>query len=209
MVKKIIAFTLAEVLLVASIIGVIGALTIPNLQKEHDRKVYAAKAKAAFAKLDAALQQVDMVQVLNGISESEYPQKSLAVHNEMKKYLKLKSDCGLQTGSNHCFTKDDFTDSGYGAGFHIKDKDYCTTAILNDNTEYAMCIVFSTPGNIAGLDNYMGYLVVDVDGANKGPTTRGKDVYIYFVTDSGLVIPPKDYRCEIERRVFKTGLADE
>jgi len=219
MIKKIIAFTLAEILLVSGIIAVIGALTVPNLKKNHDKKAYATKAKAAFAKLDAALQNVDMSNILAGYSGSSNDKKALrsaAVHDEMIKYLKLKANCGLQSDSNYCFSKDDINvkENGHKCSgsdnFGVKGRTNCTTAIMNDNTEFALCMVAGEaglPSNAWDNIGYFGFIVVDVDGANKGPNARGQDIYLFFITDSGLMLPPDDNDEGYEPTVFKTGTA--
>ncbi|MBR1943397.1 hypothetical protein IJ843_06645 [bacterium] len=219
MIKKIIAFTLAEVLLVSGIVAVIGALTVPNLKKGHDRKVYATKAKAAFAKLDAALQNVDMSKTLagySGQSQGVKANRSLAVHNEMIRYLKLKANCNLQSDSNYCFSKNDIRvkEDGHKCSgsdnFGLKGRTNCTTAIMNDNTEFALCMVAGEGGlPSSSWDNigYFGFIVVDVDGANKGPNARGQDIYLFFITDSGLMLPPDENDKDYEPTVFKTGVA--
>ena len=54
------AFTLAEVLLVVAVIGVVAALTIPNLNKSYDAKVVSAQAKKEYSAIDAAIQNMDI-----------------------------------------------------------------------------------------------------------------------------------------------------
>ncbi len=53
--SKKIAFTLAEILIVMAVIGVVAALTVPNLKDNSDLQVNAAKAKKVFIELSSAL----------------------------------------------------------------------------------------------------------------------------------------------------------
>ena len=58
MLKKYIAFTLAEVLLVTAIIAIVAALTVPNTKKSHDEAaeiLRAKKSKLLFMKGEESL----------------------------------------------------------------------------------------------------------------------------------------------------------
>lgn len=55
--KKFIAFTLAEVLITISILGVIAALTIPNLYQQRKRKEFSAKLAHFYSKFENAIEQ--------------------------------------------------------------------------------------------------------------------------------------------------------
>ena len=180
---------MAEVLIVTAIIGVIGALTIPNIKKSYEAKANIAKAKSAFNKLDSALRHVDMNEVLNGKTTNEA--RSLAVYNAMTEYLKLAVSCGTQTDSNYCFTKTSFTDpkgfiTSYGYN-PVNMKNNCSTGILNDGTEFALCITSNYPNSLyAGGTNDRGFIFIDVDGAEKGANTRGIDIFMFCVGEEGL-----------------------
>jgi len=53
--KKIFAFTLAEVLLTMTIVGVIAAMTIPTLHYQRVKKEYSAKLKNFYSRMDNAI----------------------------------------------------------------------------------------------------------------------------------------------------------
>lgn len=57
--KKSLAFTLAEVLVVIGIIGVISALTIPNLNQNTGEKEKVAKVKKAYATINEAVARAE------------------------------------------------------------------------------------------------------------------------------------------------------
>lgn len=72
--KKIQAFTLAEVLITLGIIGVVAAMTIPTLVTNADKKVTATKLKAFYSKINQA---VKMSTAYNGEPDGwEYPKNS-------------------------------------------------------------------------------------------------------------------------------------
>lgn len=194
--KKFIAFTLAEVLIVMSVIGVIGALTLPNLKKSYGTNANIAKIKSAYTKIDSALQQMDMNKTLVQTSINSNEKRSLALLNEMANFLKLSTNCGKQTNTNYCFSKSQVVDpSGYitnALSPNSRGGD-CATAVLNDGTEFAVCLT----SNTADLDNNTqnesrGLIFIDVDGAQKGANTRGQDIFVFQIGEEGLELIQKN-----------------
>ena len=193
MIKKYIAFTLSEVLLVAGIAAVVGAMTIPGMQKSYTRKANMAKANAAYAKLDAGFQRINIPEVLrNKSTKSDW---SKAVMDELARNVKLRVNCGKQQSNNYCFTKSDITDpsgdlSSSAAKAVIKSSN-CSSAILSDGTEFIICMIYNTPTSIHNnrTTDYYGMVIVDVDGAQKGPTTRNQDIFKYYIDGTGLSVP--------------------
>lgn len=59
--KKALAFTLAETLIVMGIIGVVAALTIPNLNSSTANKEKVAKVKKIYANLEDAVGRAQAV----------------------------------------------------------------------------------------------------------------------------------------------------
>lgn len=55
MIKKSLAFTLAEVLLTMTIIGVVAAMTIPTLHYQRVKKEYTTKLKNFYSRMDNAI----------------------------------------------------------------------------------------------------------------------------------------------------------
>ena len=191
MFKKFIAFTLAEVMLVAGITAAVAAMTVPNMKKSFDKKARISKAKAVMAKLDNALQNVDMNKALRGKANKE--DWSLATLNELENYLQFRLVCGKQSSSNHCFSKNSISDSTTGIPTNFSDTvkncgDECSTAILNDGTEIAIRIFKNIPEEVSGNLDYYGFIEIDVDGAQNGPQTRGQDVFVFGVSGTGLIL---------------------
>lgn len=190
--KKFIAFTLAEVLIVASIVGIVGVLTLPNLKKSYGANANKAKVRAAFTKIDSALQLLDLNKVLTrvGNSTNNTNQKcSQSLLTALAENLKLSTNCGTQSNSNYCFTKTAITDpSGYITNSNTAvNNNNCSTAILNDGTEFAVCITSNTAETDATIGNAKrGLIFIDVDGAQKGANTRGQDIFVFPVGEESL-----------------------
>ncbi len=189
MFKKIIAFTVSEILIVSAIVAVVAALAVPNMKKSQDRSALAAKAKASMAKLDAAIHQVKLNDALNGKTTAK--DRSDAVLSEMANYLKLAAYCGKQEDTL-CFTTSvtDASNTIGGSGKPIANKD-CATATLNDGSAFAVCITNYPPTstNTFNIKDYYGYVLVDVDGPDEGLNTRAKDIYAFVISNDGLVLP--------------------
>ncbi len=60
MIKKALAFTLAEVLLTMTIIGVVAAMTIPTLHYQRVKKEYTTKLKNFYSKIDNAILDMEL-----------------------------------------------------------------------------------------------------------------------------------------------------
>ncbi len=99
------AFTLAEVLITLAVIGVVAALTLPGLIKNHNERAWAT-AKDVFEKrLEVAAKQMNTEEKLAGYSST------IDFVNELKKYIKITKVCD----SNHltkCFESKILTADG-------------------------------------------------------------------------------------------------
>lgn len=57
--RKLLAFTLSEVMITMTIVGVVAALTIPNLRYERTKKEYSAKLKNFYSRMDNAVADME------------------------------------------------------------------------------------------------------------------------------------------------------
>ena len=58
--RKILAFTLAEVLLTMTIVGVVAAMTIPTLHYSRVKKEYTAKLKNFYSRMENYILDMEM-----------------------------------------------------------------------------------------------------------------------------------------------------
>lgn len=182
------AFTLAETLVVMGIIGVVAALTIPNLSSSTANKENVARVQKAYSTINEAFERVQAeygnIQRWplrdfgwNGNNDTDF------FANRMSEYLKVSKNCARNANqgcmaSSVKYLNGTSTTSGYSA---VTDAD--TSAykmILADGTGLAIQVV---SGSI--------FMNVDIDGPRKGSGTIGKDWFrfVYDAFSTKKVIP--------------------
>lgn len=182
------AFTLAETLVVMGIIGVVAALTIPNLSSSTANKENVARVQKAYSTINEAFERVQAeygnIQRWplrdfgwNGNNDTDF------FANRMSEYLKVSKNCARNANqgcmaSSVKYLNGTSTTSGYSA---VTDAD--TSAykmILADGTGLAIQVV---SGSI--------FMNVDIDGPRKGSGTIGKDWFrfVYDASSTKKVIP--------------------
>ena len=161
------SFTLAEVLITLTIIGVIAALTIPNLMQSYKKHHVEVSVKEAYSILSNAIK---MSENENGTT-SEWDYSFLNTDfpkNKILPYLKVTKQCGYGW-ENNCFCK--------------------FSAINNQDTpQYNSWIYFASLANgmsigIQPFKYELGYIYIDIDGPKKGACKMGKDVFTFTVAN--------------------------
>lgn len=170
MFNKLKAFTMAEVLMVLGIIGVVAAITIPNLKDSADEQVYVAKAGKIYSEMETAFSRTSMkygnVNDWSGMGNNTI---GTAIGSKMAKYLDGKV-CG--TGANAtCWINGSDSNETMDAAYKIVLKDGASIAFLNDLT-------------IANFSGNALKILVDVDGSEKGSDTLGIDQFYMYVLSS-------------------------
>ena len=176
--KKKIAFTLAETLITLGIIGVVAAMTIPNLITTHQKKVMVVKLQKSISILNQAYKlsvaeqgQPEVNDILN-LDIKDYFNKYWAPFLKYSTYCNTPMDCGYKSrffkqldGENYSFQMTNAanftfqTNEGFVYSIQIRG--------FWDGYPYFNGTV-GTNGTIA--------IVVDLNGS-KGPNTFGKDVF--------------------------------
>ena len=82
------AFTLAEVLITLSIIGIVAALTIPSMIENHNKKAWSTAKDLWDKKLVEATRQMNIDGVMTGVANSTEDYM-----NYFKKYVKVIKTC--------------------------------------------------------------------------------------------------------------------
>jgi prepilin-type N-terminal cleavage/methylation domain-containing protein len=99
------AFTLAEVLIVIGIIGIVAAITIPNLMQKNYEKHVLSQLQSTHAIL---VQAIKMAEEENGeletwiTSKMTDNQKANALAEKLKPFLKIAVDCGVGVKKGVC-----------------------------------------------------------------------------------------------------------
>ena len=165
------AFTLAEVLVVIGIIGVVSALTIPNLQQGTNSKEVITKVTKAKATIDEAYGRAIATYgdpCLWTKGQTTAAAQAAVWYNRIFENLKVDKDCGLVDNTNRtCW---DSTSNFGNTYYKVK---------LADGTSMAM---IANTGVIASGYNCGSYgtaysFSIDIDGPNKGSGKDCDDIY--------------------------------
>ncbi len=181
--KKVLAFTLAETLIVIGIIGIVSALTLPNLNSSTGDKEKIAKLQKLYQNLNDALGRAEAaygpigVWTVNDDCSSGYNPCSKRIGERLTEFMKISKTCGMDAG-NGCF-KSGMSKRLNGQFY----QDY-------DNNRYSYKVITAD-----GISLYINCskiqcgFDVDIDGPNKGVYTLGKDVFMFKCTSDKKVYP--------------------
>ncbi len=153
-------FTLAEVLTTLTVIGVVSALTLPNLVNNANTTAQIgpklAKAASAFEQANQNLMNNNFVEKL---SETDYFSSNESYITELKKYLKITTSTA-------------------------------STFTTKDGTLFTIVDVFKVPTNPkdAAYSQYIGDLEIDLNGSNN-PNTAGSDIFSFTIWNDGSLRP--------------------
>ena len=196
-------FTLAEVLITLGVIGVVAALTLPNLLQNHQKKVFVTQlqrtvnlvSNSATALMGdnnaASLADSYLVAVASKGDDDklQYDTKN-AQGKFMSTYFKVARDCGMDNRAaclgDTYYSLDrsqsfNLNDASYLGGTGGNSWDfYCVTI----NTGATVCMTQMHPDE----DGWHGYasVVVDVNGP-AGPNTNGRDLFQFELYSDGRI----------------------
>ena len=178
------AFTLAEVLIVIGIIGVVAALTLPNLNHATGDKEKVTRVKKIYSTLSEA---VDRAQAIygpfdtwfNDLRDSDGDIENMVAANErfakrVTEFMKVSKDCGFGDG---CFSNAPLleTDNSYASENYLED--------LQSENDYMVALADGI--SLAFYSCY--FITVDIDGPNKGKNQKGNDIFGFGFDDNANV----------------------
>ena len=167
------AFTLAETLIVMGIIGVVAALTLPNLNSSTGDKEKVAKVKKIYSNLQDAYGRAVAVYGPYDewfINDSTAAAKSKRIGERITEFMKISKTCGASiTG---CFT----ATSTKG----ILNSSGCRVYGSYDGDGYTYITADGTSLGFRYVADSGFYVVFDIDGPNKGSYTLGVDYFIFY-----------------------------
>lgn len=217
--RKALAFTLAEVLVVLGIIGVVSALTLPNLGQNTGNKETVAKLQKVQSELNDALgrAQAEYGPVKTWFRGGNYADATLRnrFNDRIEEFLKVSKTC--ESNKSGCFTNTspkNFRGASTTLLWNLNpapSKEY----ILADGTSVYFhmwdktCNVYNAPD---GSKTGCAWLAVDLDGPNKGPHQAGKDIFVFDISYTYGVYPFGSFQVAydldtIYKRCFNTGEA--
>lgn len=190
--KKLIAFTLAEVLIVLGIIGVVAEMTIPGLVNETQKVQFTTGYKKAYTTWAQALSQMAMDTGCTGDLSCFFDSNDLAtMGDKITKYFKIAKNCKITTNQN-CWLKSaayQYDGRERYSSFVNEDSTYYKFQTL-DGMSYAIAPnIFAncnSETNYTSLDNNLSRVcidtfLVDVNGP-KAPNIWGRDIFGFYIT---------------------------
>ena len=186
------AFTLAETLVVMGIIGVVAALTIPNLNQSTGDREKVAKLKKVYANLEDAFGRATAVygpieEWFINLPEDISENQRLA--DRMTEFMKISKNCG--TEGSGCFADGEYPELDGDVGVNPNDWDDEPKILLADGTALDFfissksCSLNSGATSDSPAAKSCGIIYVDIDGP-KGPNTMNKDYFYFIVTSTGI-----------------------
>ncbi len=160
-------FTLAEVLITLGIIGIIAALTLPNLIANHREQVTINKLKKFYSVMSQAYWRIVEKQ---GSTYSNWelgetlPEQAESMANYFKEYLLVSKDCGFEAG---CFIDANYKLANGGLSINFLKGPIRYMIILNDGSAIAF---------------YKNVIYYDTNGTTQ-PNQFGRDIFQINISD--------------------------
>ncbi len=177
------AFTLAEVLITLGIIGIVAAMTIPNIISKNFEKRTVTQLKATQSILAQAIR----------LSEEEYGDASswtqerwttkgaIEIADKLKPSLKIAVDCGTSDPSGNCIKKTYYRKNGQKHDVnYATDRRYYKVVLLNGTAIWWKATDASELRGGVYIEIW-----VDTNGTNL-PNTWGKDLFVFAYENEGL-----------------------
>ena len=182
--KKILAFTLTEVLVTLGVIGVVAAMTIPTMVNNYQKKVYATQLKKSYSEISQALRRMMRDNNATNLMETGYTSNPEMI----KSYFNVVKDCG-NTPANGCFA------SKYSAINGSSLSPYPGKNCFSVASGASYCMDSAS-------------ISLDVNGT-KGPNISGRDLFSISIHRDGklfaLVGSTDPSRRDAEERACKGG----
>ena len=175
--RKALAFTLAETLIVMGIIGVVAALTIPNLNSSTGEKEKVAKVKKLYSNLNDAFERAQAVYgPLDEWFEGDATQQAQSTRfaERMTEFMKVSKTCKFTAG---CFSSGkllNYDGSEYDSNY--------VQQLISDGTY----MIITADGTSVGFDGgtFSSRIRIDIDGPNKGPNKIGTDIFDFSISET-------------------------
>ena len=187
MMKK--GFTLAEILITLSIVGVVAVLSIPSVMKNYKNRMYTAQLQKVYSQIAGAAEAIMSDEQVDDFKETKASAaNSKDTDNEyiagpayfLNNYFKtIKQDCASSSpdsDSNACVSKN----AGYyktitGSSVSETTPDYCVQTVNGA----AICSSYNSSNQCLSI-------LVDVNGL-ESPNIAGRDIFSMDIHSSGSI----------------------
>lgn len=162
---KLLAFTLSELLVTLSIIGVVSALTVPTLMNKYQAQANVTQLRKVYFDLSQAADLLLTDESKNSISATSLPNDP---GKFLKTYLRINQDCGADL--TPCFAAAYKNTNGGAVTLSCTGNSVLTVA------GYAVCVENATPNEV----------LVDINGPEK-PNIAGRDLFSFTIYYDGSI----------------------
>lgn len=189
--KKTIAFTLAETLIVMGVIGIVATLTIPSLTNSTNNKDVVAKVRKAHSNLEDAYGR--MIAQYGEMTEWSEALSTNSFGNRIVSSMKLTKNCRTQSTGNCFATNSNIygTNGTAAANVHSNTSVYkavlasgMSVAFLVDNVSCQKDVTTNNTMAPQDLKQVCGVALVDID-STKGKSKHGSDLFEFYLTRNG------------------------
>ena len=190
--KKNLAFTLAEVLIVIGIIGVVAALTLPNLNHATGDKETVTRLKKAYSILNEANDRaVAIYGPISTWSEECLDNIEYCWMRRIGEFLKIAKSCD-ETGdsdSDSYVSCDSLEKGDMNQGRPIMYQLTDGISFVPASAQDCKASVGSFGDDYYVSDACIDEFYVDINGPTKGKNEMGYDVFDFVVSDSLGIVP--------------------
>jgi len=197
--KKLSAFTLAEVLIILAIIGVVAALTIPSLMRKYQNYVLQTQFKEAHSLISNALKSI-VSEHPNYVADIRTPVPGTDWNNNGRDILGADMMKKLKTTRNCSYYADK------GCDWNVRFSRYRNfTNTSQGNSGWAYLGYFNIENNmtlytICSQGCRYIHIFVDVNGLDKKPNRQGFDLFDFQLDDEGNLVPATQHGTTCNRR---------
>ena len=186
------AFTLGETLFVIGIISIVAAFTTPSLVNSYKDKVITAKVKKTYSMLTQSYATSKMSKgspIRWHLVDADDTGATGYKHwfkIQFNNNIKIEKLCGLSDTS--CFNTNVKTLKGDAAFSELSGTTY--SFITSDGIAIALRSMShncSADYGSGALEKTSGIIYTDIDGPNKGHNIAGEDVFVFYLTKTGVL----------------------
>jgi len=165
------------------IIGVVAALTLPNLNSSTGDKEKVAKVKKIYSNLNDAFGRAEAVYGPFGewsASSADAQSATKKTAERITEFMKISKDCANNVTAG-CFNTGEFK--------NLTKTPYVSKIVGTDSYAYILADGTSICFSCSSTSSYCG-IFFDIDGANKGSFTMGKDLFYVGLDDNEGIFTP-------------------
>lgn len=202
---KKIGFTLAEILITLSIIGVVSALTAPSLVGSYQKSKVGPSLKKFMNTIETANQNILMNKMSNTLSGAIGSSYAWVYFEELQKQVKGRFvGGGIENIDSNAKTPTSYNGtSGIPTPTFVFQFNDGTSLSGTSNGPVPTPLVPSAAYRGAFTGNLFYY---DINGFQNEPNRIGRDIFAFIIDNSGSVIP---YGARISKEVYNVPYWDE